>query len=73
MMKKTTALLLAVWILLSLCACGGASETAPAETPAEAQAEESVEEPAEPLSPLEQLKKASPAHISHWGVIISTI
>ena len=49
MMKKTTALLLAVLTLLNLCACGTPSgttpaETAPAETaPAETHAEESAE------------------------------
>lgn len=55
MTKRMTALLLTVWMLLSLCACGAPAGEAPAEEAAEKPAEEAAEEPAAPLSPMEQL------------------
>ena len=45
-MKKIIALILALCMVLTLCACGAKTE-APAETPAEAPAETPAEEPAE--------------------------
>lgn len=42
MAKRFTALLLAVLMLLSLCACGAPTEKAQAETPAETSEETQV-------------------------------
>jgi ABC-type glycerol-3-phosphate transport system substrate-binding protein len=72
-MKKVFAILLALTVLLSLAACGGAAET-PTESPAKSSAESSTQSPAEEVKGPDNVDLKELAanyngeiHIEIWG------